>query len=405
VRPQLRLVAAATFVAFACVFASVSLAQAGDAARANNDPSPTFRIVNDGARIEVVGLPPAAVAVLRDANLSAQRWRRLLTVAVATKEAVPPAPMLGAYAATGPAVSFTPRFPLRPGLEYHVIFNPSALPGNPLPDVQPVETTIALPKPPARPAATVTAVYPSGDVLPANLLKFYIHFSAPMTRGDSYRYIHLVDAADHEVPDAFLELGEELWDSDGTRLTLLFDPGRVKRGLKPNEDVGAPLVEGQRYTLVIDADWHDARRSPLSKEFRKTFRVLPPDRDQPNPTGWRLSAPRANTREPLVITFNEPLDHALVRRLLQVRLSADLPVAGRVDIADEENSWRFYPAGPWQTGNYELVVDPALEDRAGNSVGRPFEVTQLTHPEREGPVTLRFNVRCGEATRSRALPQ
>ena len=50
----------------------------------------------------------------------------------------------------------------------------------------------------------------------------------------------------------FLELDEELWSPDGTRFTLIFDPGRIKRGLKPREEVGPVLEAGKSYSLVID---------------------------------------------------------------------------------------------------------------------------------------------------------
>ncbi len=39
-----------------------------------------------------------------------------------------------------------------------------------------------------------------------------------------------------------------------------------------------------------------------------------------------------------------------------------------------ERSWRFTPDDPWSAGAHDLVVDRVLEDLAGNSVGRPFQV-------------------------------
>ena len=111
--------------------------------------------------------------------------------------------------------------------------------------------------------ARLVQVYPTSDRLPENQLKFYVHFSAPMSRGDSYRYIHLLESENGEVDLPFLELGEELWSQDGTRLTVFFDPGRIKRGLKPREEVGPSLEEGKSYTLRIDADWPDAPSDPL----------------------------------------------------------------------------------------------------------------------------------------------
>ena len=58
----------------------------------------------------------------------------------------------------------------------------------------------------------------------------------------------------------FLELDEELWSPDGDSLHLVFDPGRIKRGLKPREEVGPVLEAGKSYSLVIDREWVDASR-------------------------------------------------------------------------------------------------------------------------------------------------
>ena len=74
-------------------------------------------------------------------------------------------------------------------------------------------------------------VYPSADRLPENQLKFYLHFSAPMSQGDCYRHIKLLDARGKAVDLPFLELDQELWDPTGTRFTLFFDPWRIKRAI------------------------------------------------------------------------------------------------------------------------------------------------------------------------------
>src|SRR5262249_58737339 len=123
------------------------------------------------------------------------------------------------------------------------------------------------------------SVYPSADVLPENLLKFYLHFSAPMSRGHSYDHIHLQDEAGKDVKLPFLEIDEELWDPTMTRLTLFIDPGRIKRGVRPLEEIGPALESGKSYTLVIDREWKDAAGNPLRDAFRKTFKVGPTDRE------------------------------------------------------------------------------------------------------------------------------
>jgi hypothetical protein len=350
------------------------------------------RFNSDGGRVEVGGLPASALAAVRDARLTATQWNQLLVVSVAD-DGAKSAPMLGAYAIDEGAIVFSPRFPLRPGLEYRAVFNPMAIPGNPFPDAARIETRFMLPKPLPQPAATVTGVFPSGDALPANLLKFYIHFSTAMNRGDSYRRVRVVDADGGDVPDAFLELGEELWDPAGARLTLLFDPGRIKRGVKPNEDIGAPLIEGRQYALVIDAGWPDAHGNPLAREFRKPFRVTTPDDVQPDPRRWRITPPAGGTRGPLSIEFDEPLDRALVERMLAVHDAHGQRIAGRIAVEAQETRWRFQPEQAWRPGRHELRINAALEDRAGNSVGRPFETRGQPPAASDDAVVLPFNIK------------
>ena len=138
-----------------------------------------------------------------------------------------------------------------------------------------------------------------------------------MTRGDSYHHITLLDEAEQIIDLPFVELAQELWDEKQQRLTVLLDPGRIKRGLKPNEDVGPPLVAGKKYTLVIAKDWQDAERQSLAQEYRKELAVGSFDATQPDPSSWRISAPQQDSRESLAVTFAEPLDHALSSTVLQ----------------------------------------------------------------------------------------
>ena len=240
----------------------------------------------------------------------------------------------------------------------------------------------------------VEAVYPSSDVLPENLLKFYIHFSAPMQRGDSYRHIRLLNDEGAVVAAPFLELAEELWDDTGRRLTLLLDPGRVKQDLKPHKEVGRALAGGRGYVLSIAADWRDAKGNPLGAAFHKSFRVSAPDIRQPDPGRWRLTVPKAETRQPLVVVFEEPLDHAMLCHVIHVASPADAFLDGKIQIDEQETQWSFRPARPWRAGPHELQTDGALEDRAGNSIERPFEVfLPASRPAEINERTIQFQVR------------
>jgi hypothetical protein len=227
------------------------------------------------------------------------------------------------------------------------------------------------------------------------LLKLYIHFSAPMSRGEAYQRASLLDSTGKRIEFPFLELDQELWDPEGRRLTLLFDPGRVKRDLLPNREVGSPLREGERYVLVVDGGWPDASGRPLAAEFRKPFSAGPADHEMPSEKSWRIEAPKAGAREPLAVHFPEPMDQALLVRVIDIKTPAGEKIAGSIEIDEQETRWRFRPAEPWKAGDYLIDAATLLEDLAGNSLVRPFEVDVFEKvEERVERVsrTLRFNV-------------
>jgi hypothetical protein len=393
----------AVFLAIGAILLVEGIVPASEGAHPDNPASepktnaPTLQWKTGGvdrtsAAVEVAGIDPSTVSALRSADVTFERWTSFLTVRVVREppdETKTPPPLWGSYRAQANVLQFVPRFRLEPGIRYRAEFDPLKLrevvralsqsKKGEQADRQPVSSTklvaeFSIPQRPERRTSTVTAVHPSGEILPENLLRFYIHFSAPMSRGEAYHRIKLLDATGKPVADPFLELGEELWSNDGTRFTLLFDPGRIKRGLKPREEVGPVLEAGKSYCLVIDRDWPDATGNPLQTEFRKSFRAGSPDDSSPDPKTWSVRLPRANTRDPLEIDFPEPLDHALLDRLITVQNSDKAVLPGQSSVVRDETRWRFTPKSPWGTGDYRLVVGTDLEDVAGNSIARPFEV-------------------------------
>jgi hypothetical protein len=55
---------------------------------------------------------------------------------------------------------------------------------------------------------------------------------------------HMVDERGRPVDIPFLPVQADFWNADHTRYTLFFDPGRVKQGILPNEQLGRPLRAG-----------------------------------------------------------------------------------------------------------------------------------------------------------------
>ncbi len=325
----------------------------------------------DRINVEVTGLDDAALTAVRE--WSAAKWGALFAVRVQQDGALV---MLGAWKADASALRFTPQFPLTPGVTYRAVFDPSQLPGVAA-DARHVTSEFTVPVPPLAPGTVVTNIFPSAGEVPENLLKFYLHFSAPMSRGHIYEHIHLRDEVGKDVELPFLEIDEELWDPEMKRLTLFIDPGRIKRGVRPLEEIGPALEQGRRFTLAIDAAWLDAAGQPLAHKHERIFRVGPPDRTPIAPGEWQLAAPAAGRSGALRVTFPEPMDHALALRLLRVTREDGTPVGGTATLADAERRWSFTPSRPWQAGPHRLVVPGTLEDLAGNNVGKAFEVELL----------------------------
>jgi hypothetical protein len=362
------------------------------------DSVPVIRLHGDARPVvEVAGLPPETLKALARLEQTPEQWQRLFAVYVERggERGKQPA-MLGSYRVEKDVLRFEPRFPLVRGVSYRAVFHPARLPGRADSPEKALEKILLLPRPKPAAPAVVEHVYPSTDELPENQLKFYLHFSAPMSRGEAYEHIHLLRSDGKADERAFLELPQELWDRDGKRFTLFLDPGRIKRGLKPREDLGPVLESGKRYTLVIDRQWKDAEGNPLKETYRKTFHVLSPEEKQPNPKTWKIEPPAAATTAPLVMTSPKPLDRALLHRLVWVADAKGRKVDGSIEVTRRETCWRFTPAAAWKAGRYQLVADTRLEDLAGNSIGRPFEVDELRPIEREikrETVSLPFEVR------------
>jgi hypothetical protein len=222
------------------------------------------------------------------------------------------------------------------------------------------------------------AVDPSSDSLPENLLRWYLTFSAPMFPGRALEFVRLLDENGREVSGAFLDLSEELWDPSARRLTLLFDPGRVKQGIRTNLETGRPLRAGRRYQLRVDRGWPDAAGVPLEKGVEKLFVATDADRSGPNPAAWEIIPPPAGGQAALVINLGDPVDHALGERLVAVQDERGRPVEGEATLAEGDRRWRFVPAKAWAPGRYAILVSPELEDVAGNRPGRPFDLDLAT---------------------------
>ena len=381
---------------FACGIAA-GLAPAAIA----GEPSPPPAIAWEAgagatAAVLVVNLPPGTAEALRNRVPSDPLWAATLAVrVVAADGSVPPdrPAIVGKYRLDDRSLRFTPRFPLEVGRGYRATFDPDGAPGGAPPVVgDRPESRRRGPEAPT----VVTRIEPIGDRLPENVLRFYLHFSASMGRGEALDHLQLLDEAGKPLDRPFLILGEELWDPSQTRLTVLLDPGRIKRGLRPREEFGPILVAGRAYTLKVDPAWRDANGRPLGRGAAKTFAAGPADDRSPDPKTWAITRPAPGSTDPLRIGFGDPLDRATVASGLTLLDPAGAEVPGTATARPDGTGWDFAPERPWSPGEYHLAINTDLEDLAGNSIRRPFEVDiQRDTPVTPEPTQIRLPITIG----------
>lgn len=363
------------------------------AASACSRPSPevaggplTVALVEDAETrqtiVRVTGWSSAELRLLRSSQMVPAEWNRLLHVSVPGNAAFAVA---GQHRVAGNAVEMVPQYTLDRGREYMVRVDPSVFPASSSGAANSrsggiIESRVALPTEPSAPSTLVTAIYPSASVWPENILRFYLHFSAPMGGTSAVGHVRLVDERGEEVRDALLDIDVDLWNSGYTRRTVFFDPGRVKRQIKPNVELGRALVAGRDYAIVVATTWRDGKGQPLLREFRHTFKAGPPVERAVEPSTWTIAAPAPGTRAPLVVRFPWPLDEGLLHRVLGVTLANGQPVEGVTRVVDQERAWSFTPGSAWQDAPHGLVVLTLLEDPSGNKVGQAFEFEMFNQP-------------------------
>lgn len=341
------------------------------------------------------GLSRGDLGALDRARLTRDAWTALLKITVVTDGKAAAVPVAGAYAIGGGNIRFTPIVPFESGRSYLVVFDPAAAPANTITAGPALTETITTPAAARAEPVRVVDVYPGGPEVPANLLRMYVEFSGPMGTRPGQDHVRLVDGDGRDIPDALLPLDTDLWNGDRTRFTILFDPGRVKRGILPNRRMGRPLRAGGTFSILIGRDWPDAHGQPLTDAFKKTYRVSAALEEGLSTRTWRIAPPPHNSREPLRVTFPFALDRGLLQRaltVLYVDATGERVMTGDVTVGAGETEWRFVPHEPWSTGDFVLSVLPALEDPSGNRIGQPFETRDSGDTASPPPARLPFRI-------------
>ncbi|MEM7159666.1 MAG: Ig-like domain-containing protein [Myxococcota bacterium] len=219
----------------------------------------------------------------------------------------------------------------------------------------------------------VVRVVPDATELPANVLRLYVVFDEPMSsKFKMSEAIEIVDLEDGSIVEAaLLDIEQPLFDRSNTRLTVIFNPGRTKRGVGSNIEGGAPLEPNRRYALRVIAGLTDAEGDPIEVAFEHVFHTVEPDRRALEPSVWSVQSPGVGTRDPMVIDSGRWLDPYQAGSRIAL-----LNPHGRVfplRATSSGQELRFTPQESWAEGCHTLVVSSELEDVSGNRSVRAFD--------------------------------
>jgi len=316
-------------------------------------PNKNISLIWNGDRAIAIQIPDG---LIRD--VSALRVKHSVKVMLSGEKGNQP--IFGDFTLDGGMVTFQPLIPLSSGLSYDILQGDRLI------------GRIAVPQNKGE-APKLTAIYPETDTVPENLLKFYLQFSHPMRTGQVLDYICLLDKNKDTMQRVFLNLEPELWDKTGTVLTLWLDPGRIKRSLVLNRELGNPLKSNESYTLVVSQNWKDTRGISLAQSYTKHFTVGERDGVIPDINKWQISPPKSGTSGALMINVGQPLDHYLLQESISVWDDKGKAVDGQVTVGVKSRVWAFTPTNTWQPGHFQIQVKARLEDLAGNNLNRVFD--------------------------------
>jgi hypothetical protein len=120
----------------------------------------------------------------------------------------------GTFEVEGDSLFFTPRFPFVDGARYVLV-------------VDGERWVLERPSRAGLQSTEVETIYPTASIVPLNLLKLYVAFSAPMSEGTALRAVSVRRASDGQPVDGvFLPMDPELWDPRRTRVTTTDSPSR-----------------------------------------------------------------------------------------------------------------------------------------------------------------------------------
>ena len=283
----------------------------------------------------------------------------------------------GNYFQRANTIIFEPRFPFIPGIgKYQAVIDWQQFRKNAadVALISPGRSEVSF-EPRAITAANtrVVSIFPDAIEIPENILRFYIGFSGPVARGSLSDWIRLETRDGVEVSAFFLDNREPLWNRERTRLTLLLDPARAKRGVLANRILGRALKQEESYRLTISSKMKDAAGHSLQDDFEHIFTAGPPVEMVLSMDDVQVSKIKVGTSEPIEISFPAIMDYFQLSGRMTIKRDRRDIVAGRLSLGTRPSSVTFTPELPWQAQAYVLQITGDAEDVSGNTFSAAFD--------------------------------
>ncbi|MDX1470981.1 MAG: Ig-like domain-containing protein [Flavobacteriaceae bacterium] len=295
-------------------------------------------------------------------------------------------PVLGSKSHEGNLHVFTPAVPFSPGSNFEIRSDSVIL----------AKFSVKIDSALSRPE--ILHIYPTTDTIPQNLLKIYIEFSEPMQNiGSTNEFIEVWNLSTQKQVPIFLKLENELWNQDRSMLTLWLDPGRIKKDLIPNREMGMPLEAENLYEIRVSQKWQSAKGNELPEDYFKRLYVIKEDKSKPIPKQWKLHLPDIGSHDILKIDFNEVMDSQLALETISIFNDKQQELRGDFQLQSNETGITFEPLQNWDKGTYMIKIEARLEDLAGNNLNRLFDTdlsqTDSNYAKEVGYYYLHFNLK------------
>ena len=308
-------------------------------------------------------------------NLTEKDFKKTLVVFQVYQNKVVKIPLIGNYKAENNHLTFTPQHNLGRGLEFEAQFYNNSDTIKKRFFITPLLISNDS-------LSRVIEVFPKSNQVPGNILLFYVLFSQPMKDEVlAFKHIKIIDSAGKEKEMPWRNKSQ--WINNKI-LVMMVHPARIKRGINSFAELGELFGFNKEYKLVITTELRDEFDRKLVKEYTKMFSIIKEDRDMPEIKYDEFKIPKRNTKESLVIKFNEGMDYLSVLSAVKIKsLTDNKYVEGEITYTDNDQSWNFIPKNNWQNIKYQVIFEKELADFSNNHVHRLFEITDLSQLNEE----------------------